>query len=68
MRPPQSAPASSGWISGSAEDDLKAFRKDLLEGVEKLRNPKGYDHMLRRVRKQLCRLATKFEPLSIACS
>jgi hypothetical protein len=51
-----------GWFSGDdsrmilrlhAADDYKAFRKDLLERAEKLRDPQGYDHLLRRVRKHL---------------
>jgi hypothetical protein len=51
-----------GWLSGNdsrmilrlhTADDRKAFRKDLLEGAEKLRDPQGYDHLLRKVRKQL---------------
>jgi hypothetical protein len=52
-----------GWLSGDdsrmvlrlhTADDRKAFCKDALEAVEKLRSPQGYDHLLRRVRKQLC--------------
>jgi hypothetical protein len=51
-----------GWLSGADSrmvlrldqpEDLKALRKDLLSGSDKLRDPKGIDHDRHMVSKQL---------------